>query len=148
EPPADAAGYAKAVRGKELFNSIGCAACHTPDLGGVKGVYSDFQLHILEDPGVVGGSSYGPEPPSDVPLPEDHPKDTEWRTPPLWGVADSGPYMKHGAAAALRGAMLRHGGDAKLVREAYKKLKASDQEAVLSFLGTLKAPPGDLPAGR
>jgi mono/diheme cytochrome c family protein len=144
DPPADAVGYAKTVRGKELFTSIGCTACHTPDLGGVHGVYSDFLLHILEDPS-VGGSSYGPEPPSDVPLPEDHPKQTEWRTPPLWGVADSAPYLHDGSAATLRDAVLRHGGDAKLVRDAYKKLKAGDQEAVLSFLATLKAPPDAQP---
>lgn len=148
EPPADAAGYAKAVRGKELFNSIGCAACHTPDLGGVKGVYSDFQLHVLDEPGVAGGSSYGPEPPSDVPLPEDHPKDTEWRTPPLWGVADSAPYLHDGSAATLRDAILRHGADAKLVRDAYKKLKVGDQEALLTFLGTLKAPQDAPTAGK
>jgi len=90
---------------------------------------------------VGGGSSYGPEPPSDVPLPEDHPKDTEWRTPPLWGVADSAPYMHDGSAATLRDAILRHGADAKLVREVYKKLKAGDQQALLAFLGTLKTPP-------
>jgi len=140
EPPADAAGDAKAVRGKELFTAIGCAACHAPDLGGVKGVYSDFQLHILEDPS-VGGSSYGPAPPSDAPLPDDHPKDTEWRTPPLWGVADSAPYLHDGSAATLRDAVVRHGGDAKIVRDIYKKLKPADQDSLLTFLGTLKAPP-------
>jgi len=32
------------------------------------------------------------------------------------------------------------------VRDAFKKLKAGDQEAVLAFLGTLKAPPDALPA--
>jgi hypothetical protein len=49
--------------------------------------------------------------------------------------------MHDGSAATLRDAILRHGADAKLVRDAFKKLKAGDQEALIVFLGTLKAPP-------
>jgi CxxC motif-containing protein (DUF1111 family) len=111
-------------------------------------VYSDFLLHSIEDKGVAGGSGYGgPEPPPDVPIPEDVPKPDEWRTPPLWGVADSAPYLHDGSARTLGDAIQRHGNDAKVVREAYKKLSKDDQEAVLAFLRTLKAPPDALPAG-
>lgn len=46
-----------AIHGKELFNTIGCAVCHVPNMGGVEGVYSDFKLHVLDDPkpGPSGG---------------------------------------------------------------------------------------------
>ncbi len=140
-------GDATAVRGKELFASVGCAVCHVPDMGGVKGIYSDFLLYTLEDPPPPGGGGYGPTPPPQLqlaPRPDDEPRPEEWKTPPLWGVADSAPYLHDGSAATLRDAILRHRGDAKSVTEKYLALAASDQTAVVSFLGTLKAPPDAL----
>src|SRR5262249_32938780 len=41
---------AQTERGKALFGQIGCAVCHTPDMGGVAGVYSDFLLHRVASP--------------------------------------------------------------------------------------------------
>jgi CxxC motif-containing protein (DUF1111 family) len=143
--PADAKERSQAVRGKELFTGIGCAVCHIPDMGGVKGVYSDFLLHRLDDGTPSGGSGYGPNRP-DLPLPDDFPLLDEWKTPPLWGVADSAPYMHDGRAPTLEMAILNHGADAKAVREAYKKLSPEEQRAVIAFLQTLKAPPDALPA--
>ena len=133
-----------AARGKELFGTVGCAVCHVPNLGGVKGVYSDFLLYTLEDPPPPGGSEYGSGPPSQLQLPsrpEDEPRPTEWKTPALWGVADSAPYMHDGSAPTLRDAIMKHRGDARIVMEKYKALSPGDQEAVLAFLRTLKAPP-------
>jgi CxxC motif-containing protein (DUF1111 family) len=141
--PDDPAGRAAAVHGKELFTKVGCAVCHTPDLGGVNGVYSDFLLHTLDDPNSTAGDPYAPLP--DVPFPADEAKPSEWKTPPLWGVADSAPYMHDGAAPTLKAAILRHNGDGKGVTEAFRKLSAPDQEAVLAFLRTLKAPPDAAP---
>jgi mono/diheme cytochrome c family protein len=142
--PDDPAGRAAAVHGKELFTKVGCAVCHTPDLGGVNGVYSDFLLHTLDDgTGTPGSDPYAPLP--DVPFPADEAKPSEWKTPPLWGVADSAPYMHDGAAPTLKAAILRHNGDGKAVTEAYRKLSGADQEAVLAFLRTLKAPPEAAP---
>src|SRR4029077_15768513 len=34
-------------RGRKLFASIGCAACHRPKLGDVDGIYSDLLLHDM-----------------------------------------------------------------------------------------------------
>jgi mono/diheme cytochrome c family protein len=139
-----------AARGKELFASIGCAVCHVPDLGGVKGVYSDFLLYALDDPpppGGSGGGAYG-EPPPQLqlpPRPESEPRPEEWKTPPLWGVADSAPYLHDGSAPTLRDAILRHHGDARSVTQRFQALPAGDQAAVVAFLGTLKAPPDALP---
>ncbi len=137
-------GDARAVQGKELFKQVGCAVCHLPDIGGVRGVYSDFLLHRIVDQNAGGGSSYGP-PGRDLPLPPDRPHPDEWKTPPLWGVADSAPYMHDGGASTLESAIGRHGGDAKPVRDAYQKLTRDEQAALVAFLKTLKAPSNAIP---
>ena len=48
-PPASPRMPSSVEQGKSVFTGIGCAACHTPDLGGVTGVYSDFLLHRIVD---------------------------------------------------------------------------------------------------
>jgi CxxC motif-containing protein (DUF1111 family) len=127
-----------AIRGSLMFAEVGCADCHTPDLGGVEGIYSDFRLYEIEPD--RGSASYSivslP-----VVLPDEHPKASEWKTPPLWGVADSAPYFHDGASPTLHHAIMRHGGSAKKSRERFKKLPGPDRQAVLAFLDTLKAPP-------
>lgn len=134
-----------AAHGKELFATIGCAICHVPDLGGVKGVYSDFLLYTLDEPpGPGGGPGYGPEPPTQLQLPsrpDDDAKPQEWKTPPLWGVADSAPYLHDGSARTLRDAIARHRGDAKAVSARFTALSPADQGSVIAFLSSLKAPP-------
>jgi hypothetical protein len=114
-------------------------------MGGVKGVYSDFLLYTLDDPVPAGGrGGYGAEPPVQLQLParpDDEPKPSEWKTPALWGVADSAPYLHDGSAPTLRDAILRHRGDAKAVMQNFTALNSAQQAAVLSFLGSLKAPP-------
>ena len=143
--PTDPSHREAAERGRELFRTVGCAVCHVPDLGGVEGVYSDFLLYTLEEPPPPGsppGGGYGqPEPPPESPRPDDLPKPEEWKTPPLWGVADSAPYFHDGHSPTLQAAILRHRGDAKAVTEQFRTLPADDQAAVIAFLRTLKAPP-------
>jgi CxxC motif-containing protein (DUF1111 family) len=104
-------------------------------------VYSDFLLHTVEgsDNPPVPGAGYG-ENPDELPLPSDFPNTSEWKTPPLWGVADSAPYFHDGAAPTLKLAVLRHGADAKVVTDAFRRMSAEDQEALFAFLKTLKAP--------
>ncbi len=130
--------------GKELFHEIGCAKCHVPDMGGVKGVYSDFLMYALEDPS-ASFDQYGPEPPAGSERPSHVPAPQIWKTPPLWGVADSAPYMHDGSAPTLALAISAHRGDAKSVLAAYQKLSAGDQNAVVKFLESLKAPPDAIP---
>ena len=143
--PVEVAGDSSAVRGKQLFGTAGCAVCHVPDMGGVKGVYSDFLLYTLNDPLPPGGAgeyAAGPPPQLQLPArPDDEPKPDEWKTPALWGVADSAPYLHDGSAPTLADAILRHRGDATSVTEKYKALSPGDRAALLVFLGTLKAPP-------
>ncbi len=143
--PVELPASAEAARGKEVFTSTGCAICHTPNMGSVKGIYSDFLLYAIEDPpppGSSGGYGSAPSPLLSLPQrPDDEPKPNEWKTPALWGVADSAPYMHDGSAATLPAAILAHGGDARSVREKYKTLTPHDQAALIAFLGSLKAPP-------
>ena len=135
ETPTDSATKSVVERGEKLFASVGCADCHVPEMDGVKGVYSDFSLHSLTDNNSGG---YTKQP--DVPLPEDHPAMDEWKTPPLWGVADSAPYFHDGASPDLYHAIDRHAGSGKHVRERYRKLTKDDQSSLISFLKTLRAP--------
>jgi CxxC motif-containing protein (DUF1111 family) len=137
----EAAGAAEEARsGKKLFRTIGCADCHTPDLGSVEGIYSDLLLHRMGAP-LVGGGSYHEPPPQlpDVPRGEE-PRADEWRTPPLWGVADSAPYLHDGRAPTLQEAIRLHGGQAANAAQRFAKLNPAEQGQLLAFLKTLRAP--------
>jgi CxxC motif-containing protein (DUF1111 family) len=127
-------------RGERAFASVGCAICHTPDMGGVAGIYSDFLLHSLTNPETGGGGYSKAFNLAEFPPPADHPKPDEWKTPPLWGVADSAPYLHDGKAASLEGAILEHQGDAAPVLAAYRALPDDDRSALIAFLKGLKAP--------
>lgn len=137
--PADVAGATSALLGKEFFEKVGCATCHTPEIGGLAGVYSDFLLHRLDDR-TNGGDGYSTRSTPQIPLPEAFPLPEEWKTPPLWGVADSAPYFHDGGSKTLEAAISRHRGDGDAVLAAYNKLAVQDQRAVVDFLKTLKAP--------
>jgi CxxC motif-containing protein (DUF1111 family) len=132
--PDDPSERSQVEQGKLVFERIGCAACHTPDLGGVQGVYSDFLLHRIVD----SRKAYSETP--DIPPPPEHPLPEEWKTPPLWGVADSAPYFHDGGTPTLEAAIIRHEGDATSVTEAFRKLQADEREAIYRFLLSLKAP--------
>ncbi len=140
-PPTSEQGRTRATHGKTLFATVGCVACHLPEVGGLAGVYSDFRLHRLDDFDGPGKGGYDEETPDLPLLPFEHPDPAEWKTPPLWGVADSAPYFHDGGSPTLESAINRHLGNAKSVTNAYKALPADDRQAILEFLGTLKAPP-------
>jgi CxxC motif-containing protein (DUF1111 family) len=122
-----------------LFSKVGCAVCHKPEVDGVEGVYSDFLLYSLESEEEGDYINV----PIEIPLPSSEPRPNEWKTPPLWGVADSAPYMHDGAAPTLEAAIRAHGGQAAKVREAYQELPRTERSALLTFLRSLKAP--DIP---
>ena len=58
----------------------------------------------------------------------------------LWGVADSAPYYHDGQSPTLSAAIVRHAGAARHVRNQYEALDEEDQQAVIAFLSTLRAP--------
>jgi CxxC motif-containing protein (DUF1111 family) len=138
---------AEAVRGKALFATIGCANCHTPNLGAVEGIYSDLLLHRM-GPSLEGGSAYygvvTPTPTTPTGPPSDsmsaRPLADEWRTPPLWGIADSAPYLHDGRAASLTEAITMHGGQGAAAAARFASLEESQRQQVLAFLRTLRAP--------
>lgn len=142
--PVEANERAVFEHGKALFEQIGCVGCHTPDLSGVAGIYSDFLLHRVVNPRDLGGG-YSEIP--STPLPDGHPLPDEWKTPPLWGVADSAPYFHDGASPTLEAAIRRHQGDAANVTRNFESLPATDRQAVVRFLNGLRAPTDARPAG-
>lgn len=136
--PDDSAACDLVREGQQAFTAIGCADCHTPDLGGVEGLYSDLLLHRIAPPD-HGGSSYG-RVERDIPIPDNYPKPDEWKTPPLWGVADTAPYFHDGQSPTLEAAIERHHGDAERVRDRYREASPREQQAIIAFLKSLKAP--------
>ena len=108
--------------GYMVFESIGCATCHAPKLGEVRGLYSDLLLHDMGEDSSDSAASYGapvaPQSLGDLADAKEQTRRsgaadaTEWRTPPLWGVASSAPYFHDGRAQTLDHAIRRHGGEA------------------------------------
>src|SRR5262245_21402513 len=45
--PAEAAEQTRAALGEALFHQVGCADCHTPNMGSVEGLYSDLLLYRM-----------------------------------------------------------------------------------------------------
>ena len=138
--------------GELMFDKVGCTACHMQKLGDVAGIYSDLLLHdmgaSLGDPSgtnpngggsSVSGAYYGGPPDAFADVPSITQR--QWRTPPLWGVADSGPYLHDGRAATILDAILDHGGEANESLKAFQALPAADRFKMIAFLQSLSAPP-------
>lgn len=139
--PDDPEERARVQSGEKIFADVGCADCHVPKMGGVEGIYSDFHLYRLTDP--ESQSSYSSQFNSNVEFPLGAIELDEWKTPPLWGVADSAPYMHDGSAETLETAISMHHGDADFSRQAFMKSSFEDQQALVAFLKTLRAPKMD-----
>src|SRR5262245_51205582 len=128
--------------GERTFTKIGCAECHTPNLGSIEGIYSDLLLHRMGRDLQSASPYYAPPPPADnnrPGSPGDSARPDEWRTPPLWGVADSGPYLHDGRAATLHEAIRLHAGQARDSAVRYGQLPLDQQPDVINFLKSLRA---------
>lgn len=254
--PSDPEARAEIVRGEQVFNTIGCADCHVPNLGNVPGIYSDMLLHdmgyesmdltaatpyivkatpeskvapVLASSSLSGTGTmqmyYGQSSSmtfSDVQLdsssmtsgassrrgrrkrPVRHAYEfsaptqplvltevipvgqelflgsreaktssigrfsgdltvkmdgilrrsrsmrvryeptninQEWRTPPLWGLRDSAPYMHDGRAETVLESIAMHDGESVGTRDRFLQLPLLNRQAVVAFLNTLVAPP-------
>jgi len=142
EPPARRGqNRPEVARGEVLFQKAGCAACHTPQYftdtnaepalsGRHIRPYSDFLLHDMGD-GLADRR------------PEFIATGREWRTPPLWGLGSlellSGhEFLLHdGRARGPAEAILWHGGEAAMAREAFRSLSVYEREDLLAFLRSL-----------
>lgn len=130
-----------ASAGKNVFHALGCTECHQPNVGHVQGIYSDLLLHRMGRDLVGGGSYNDPiRPMPDDVSPSDDPKPDEWRTPPLWGVADSAPYLHDGRAPTLEEAILMHAGQGEKSAKAFRQADPVQQKQILAFLRSLRAP--------
>jgi len=108
----------------DLFQRIGCADCHVPELASSAGplaAYTDLLLHDMGqglDDGVVEGAA----------------DSSEWRTAPLWSLPPNGPYLHDGRAPTLGQVVQQHGGEAASSRSAFLQLNESERAALIVFL--------------
>ena len=157
------------IRGGEaLFAKVGCTACHVRQLGEVEGIYSDLLVHDMGPELGDVGSSYGvfvpnsseeeegeipplaglngQSPQQQLSKEKNAPKKPtigalrqEWRTPPLWGLRDSSPYLHDGRAETIAEAIAMHGGEAKPSATKFFLLTPGEQQQVVLFLKSLVA---------
>ncbi|MEP5730179.1 MAG: di-heme oxidoredictase family protein [Sulfitobacter sp.] len=130
------------LRGKRVFYETGCASCHQPS----------FVTHRLEDQAEQSFQLIWPY--TDMLLhdmgpaladnrPEARATGQEWRTPPLWGIGytrqvSGHTYFLHdGRARSLLEAVLWHGGEAQVSRDAVVEMTTEDREALIEFLESL-----------
>ncbi len=123
-----------AQAGETLFSKVGCAYCHTPTLttGQSSSValtkkavnlYSDLLLHDmgrLNDGIAQAGAATN-----------------EMKTPPLWGLRVTAPYLHDGRAQTIDKAIRLHDGEARIVRDRYNNLTPELRQQLLDFLNTL-----------
>ncbi len=123
-----------ALEGRNHFNNAGCADCHTPVMRtGVNAVaaLSEKSVHLfsdllIHDMGSLGdGITQGPV------------TGREFRTPPLWGLRVSAPYLHDGRAATVDAAIKMHDGQGRGARDKYLALTVAQRRQMLDFLDTL-----------
>ena len=68
---------------------------------------------------------------------------TEHVTEPLWGVGSTAPYGHDGRSINLDTVIRRHGGEARRVTAAYRRLDPNSRDMILDFLQTLVLFPPD-----
>ncbi len=130
------------LRGKEVFYTTGCTACHRPSFVTHRldnqpeqsfqliWPYTDMLLHDM-GPGLADNR------------PEARATGQEWRTPPLWGiglteqVSGHSYFLHDGRARSLLEAILWHGGEAQAQRDAVVDMPPEDRAALLRFLESL-----------
>jgi CxxC motif-containing protein (DUF1111 family) len=156
--PANPKDAQQAKAGGAVFKAAGCATCHLPRLGDVEGIYSDLLLHDMS-PQMADTSLYGsfaardPGAAKPAPAPAAAPAGEaagrkpatvaavqEWRTPPLWGLRDSVPYLHDGRAETVDQAIRAHGGQATSAAQKYAQLSARERGQLEAFLLSLAAP--------
>ncbi len=112
--------------GEALFASVGCVSCHAV-LDGPSGpvpAYTDLLLHDVQPAGFRG-------------VPDFEATEREFRTPPLWGVGETGPWWHDGRSFSLEDAIARHETEGDASRLAYEALDADERAALLAFLASL-----------
>lgn len=123
------------AKGKELFDRIGCALCHRPSLTtgpaeaplGNQTLFAFTDL-LLHDMGARLSDG----------IQENGVLAQEFRTPPLWGIASTGPpYLHDGRANSVYEAIIAHGGEAGSAAAKFQVLSDEEKQAVLRFINSL-----------
>jgi len=91
-------------------------------------LFSDLKRHDMGD-GLTSPSAQGTIPAQ------------VFLTRPLWGLADTAPYLHDGRAPTVHDAILHHGGNAAAARDAYLALDESARASVRVFLASLSRQP-------
>lgn len=133
-PPGDPS----AANGRNAFQQIGCALCHTPVLNTGNSdepalsrqqvhLFSDLLLHHMGD-GLADGISQG------------NATGDQFRTAPLWGLGQRLFFLHDGRASNLVEAIQDHAGansEANTVVATYDALPAVTKQDVINFLRSL-----------
>jgi len=133
-------GAGSISNGKNLFTSIGCAVCHTPNINRTQrskitdsldsqtvSAYSDFEIHHMGTrlaDNVSQGSAGG----------------DQFRTAPLWGLGQRAFFLHDGSQTSVYSAIDSHrssGSEATQVATNFFSLNSSQQQDVLNFLRSL-----------
>ncbi len=133
-PPVARPLTANGTAGRALFTTVGCAQCHVPTLqtgpsdiaalsNQTVALYSDLLLH---DMGTLGDG-----------IPQAAAGPNEFRTPPLWGINGTAPYLHDGRAGNLDKAIRAHTGEGNVARQHYEALTNTQRAQLLEFLRSL-----------
>lgn len=160
-PPFSPALKARWSSGEALFEKVGCGSCHRrtltlestmwtelPDTTGGEGITLDLavdgdsprsgpSVELFSD---LKRHDMGEE----LADPHDSPSGLPravFLTRPLWGLAETPPYLHDGRAPTIPAAILAHGGEAKWSREDFAKLTPSEQADLHIFLLSLSRYP-------
>ncbi|MHC4846017.1 MAG: di-heme oxidoredictase family protein, partial [Planctomycetota bacterium] len=116
------------AEGEILFTTVSCAVCHVPTLPSTTGrrvkAYTNLLLHDVMGPGYLGMEEPGAP-------------NGFFRTPPLWGIKDTAPYMHDGRAETLTDAINAHAGEAAASQLAFSLLPQSEKDKLILFLEDL-----------
>ena len=115
------------AQGQTVFTEIGCAKCHVPSLPSPLGdvpLFSDLLLHEIRPAGSAGIADGDAGP-------------LDFRTPPLWGLSQTGPYLHDGSADTIDQAIRAHAGEALGARDFYLRRSSANRDALLAFLNSL-----------
>ena len=169
-PPRDPGLLDAWAAGRSRFEAIGCAGCHVPALelidpnldarapaepgqtafvvnvakdgDGPKvepkygGRVTTYLVHLFSDlkRHDMGDALATPGPQGTIPA-------RTFLTRPLWGLAETAPYLHDGRAPTVHDAIVLHGGEAASARDAYLALDEPARASVRVFLTSLSRAP-------
>ena len=169
-PPRDPGLVDAWAAGRSHFDEIGCAGCHVPTLeledtkldaredpdpnratfiidvakdgDGPKiepkyaGAKTPYLVHLFSDlkRHDMGAALATPAAQGTIPA-------RVFLTRPLWGLAETAPYLHDGRAPTVHEAIVLHGGEATAARDAYLALDENGRASVRVFLASLSREP-------